>query len=70
VCQACARAYLFLRDVEHAIQAWEDRQTQELPVDETAAPGAGAQHGVCGLGGVCGSPGRRTVRAWRNISPS
>jgi len=27
-------AYLFLRDVEHAIQAWEDRQTQELPLDE------------------------------------
>jgi glutamate-ammonia-ligase adenylyltransferase len=26
---------LFLRDTEHAIQAWEDRQTQELPVDET-----------------------------------
>ncbi|MDP5071854.1 MAG: bifunctional [glutamate--ammonia ligase]-adenylyl-L-tyrosine phosphorylase/[glutamate--ammonia-ligase] adenylyltransferase, partial [Congregibacter sp.] len=24
-------AYLFLRDVEHGIQAWEDRQTQELP---------------------------------------
>jgi glutamate-ammonia-ligase adenylyltransferase len=27
-------AYLFLRDVEHVIQAWEDRQTQELPEDE------------------------------------
>ena len=27
-------AYLFLRDVEHAIQAWEDRQTQELPTDD------------------------------------
>ena len=27
-------AYLFLRDVEHAIQAWADRQTQELPADE------------------------------------
>jgi glutamate-ammonia-ligase adenylyltransferase len=26
------------RYVEHAIQAWEDRQTQELPADETAAP--------------------------------
>ncbi|MFT7287432.1 MAG: glutamate-ammonia-ligase adenylyltransferase [Halieaceae bacterium] len=29
-------AYLFLRDTEHAIQAWEDRQTQELPADELA----------------------------------
>ncbi|WP_439106577.1 bifunctional [glutamate--ammonia ligase]-adenylyl-L-tyrosine phosphorylase/[glutamate--ammonia-ligase] adenylyltransferase [Congregibacter sp.] len=29
-------AYLFLRDVEHAIQAWEDRQTQELPDNPTA----------------------------------
>ncbi|NRA19996.1 MAG: bifunctional [glutamate--ammonia ligase]-adenylyl-L-tyrosine phosphorylase/[glutamate--ammonia-ligase] adenylyltransferase [Oceanospirillaceae bacterium] len=27
-------AYLFLRDTEHAIQAINDRQTQELPVDE------------------------------------
>ncbi|MEE4108236.1 MAG: bifunctional [glutamate--ammonia ligase]-adenylyl-L-tyrosine phosphorylase/[glutamate--ammonia-ligase] adenylyltransferase [Halieaceae bacterium] len=27
-------AYLFLRDVEHAIQAWADRQSQELPADE------------------------------------
>ncbi|MFK7829786.1 MAG: bifunctional [glutamate--ammonia ligase]-adenylyl-L-tyrosine phosphorylase/[glutamate--ammonia-ligase] adenylyltransferase [Congregibacter sp.] len=26
-------AYLFLRDVEHALQAWDDRQTQELPGD-------------------------------------
>jgi glutamate-ammonia-ligase adenylyltransferase len=30
------KAYLFLRDVEHGIQAWEDRQTQELPDDATA----------------------------------
>jgi glutamate-ammonia-ligase adenylyltransferase len=29
-------AYLFLRDTEHAIQAWEDRQTQELPADAIA----------------------------------
>ncbi len=27
-------AYLFLRDSEHAIQGYADRQTQELPVDE------------------------------------
>jgi glutamate-ammonia-ligase adenylyltransferase len=27
-------AYLFLRNVEHGIQAWEDRQTQELPLDD------------------------------------
>jgi glutamate-ammonia-ligase adenylyltransferase len=27
-------AYLFLRDVEHAVQAWADRQTQELPAEE------------------------------------
>lgn len=27
-------SYLFLRDVEHAIQAMGDRQTQELPIDE------------------------------------
>ena len=27
------QAYCFLRDTEHAIQAWEDRQTQELPAD-------------------------------------
>ena len=29
-------AYLFLRDSEHAIQGYEDRQTQTLPRDETA----------------------------------
>ncbi|NND67189.1 MAG: bifunctional [glutamate--ammonia ligase]-adenylyl-L-tyrosine phosphorylase/[glutamate--ammonia-ligase] adenylyltransferase, partial [Halioglobus sp.] len=27
-------AYLFLRDTEHAIQGWLDRQTQELPTDD------------------------------------
>lgn len=27
-------AYRFLRDTEHAIQAWGDRQTQQLPQDE------------------------------------
>ncbi|TGD72941.1 bifunctional [glutamate--ammonia ligase]-adenylyl-L-tyrosine phosphorylase/[glutamate--ammonia-ligase] adenylyltransferase [Mangrovimicrobium sediminis] len=27
-------AYLFLRDSEHAIQGYQDRQTQELPVDD------------------------------------
>jgi [glutamine synthetase] adenylyltransferase / [glutamine synthetase]-adenylyl-L-tyrosine phosphorylase len=27
-------AYLFLRDAEHAIQGYQDKQTQELPVDE------------------------------------
>jgi glutamate-ammonia-ligase adenylyltransferase len=32
--QELADAYRFLRDAEHALQAWEDRQTQELPVDE------------------------------------
>jgi glutamate-ammonia-ligase adenylyltransferase len=31
--QALRAAYLFLRDTEHAIQAWDDRQTQDLPVD-------------------------------------
>ena len=29
-------AYLFLRDSEHAIQGYEDRQTQALPHDDTA----------------------------------
>ncbi len=29
-------AYLYLRDVEHAIQGYEDRQTQALPTDESA----------------------------------
>ncbi len=29
-------AYLFLRNAEHAIQAWKDEQTQQLPMDETA----------------------------------
>jgi glutamate-ammonia-ligase adenylyltransferase len=31
--QALRAAYLFLRDTEHAIQAWDDRQTQDLPAD-------------------------------------
>ncbi|MCB1841710.1 MAG: bifunctional [glutamate--ammonia ligase]-adenylyl-L-tyrosine phosphorylase/[glutamate--ammonia-ligase] adenylyltransferase, partial [Halioglobus sp.] len=30
------RAYLFLRDSEHGIQGYQDRQTQELPTDERA----------------------------------
>ncbi|GAB5412520.1 MAG: bifunctional [glutamate--ammonia ligase]-adenylyl-L-tyrosine phosphorylase/[glutamate--ammonia-ligase] adenylyltransferase [Congregibacter sp.] len=34
--QALTQAYLFLRDVEHAIQAWEDKQTQELPGEALA----------------------------------
>lgn len=29
-------AYCFLRDTEHALQAWEDRQTQNLPADPAA----------------------------------
>ena len=29
-------AYLFLRDSEHAIQGYQDKQTQELPTDELA----------------------------------
>ena len=29
-------AYLFLRDSEHAIQGYQDKQTQELPTDEMA----------------------------------
>lgn len=28
--------YTFLRDTEHAIQAWQDKQTQTLPSDNTA----------------------------------
>ncbi|WOJ92520.1 bifunctional [glutamate--ammonia ligase]-adenylyl-L-tyrosine phosphorylase/[glutamate--ammonia-ligase] adenylyltransferase [Congregibacter variabilis] len=36
VVQELQAAYLFLRDVEHVIQAWEDRQTQELPDQELA----------------------------------
>jgi glutamate-ammonia-ligase adenylyltransferase len=31
---ALLEAYIFLRNTEHAIQAWQDRQTQSLPVDE------------------------------------
>ena len=34
--QELQAAYLFLRNTEHAIQAWEDRQTQELPGDPDA----------------------------------
>ncbi|MEM6604678.1 MAG: bifunctional [glutamate--ammonia ligase]-adenylyl-L-tyrosine phosphorylase/[glutamate--ammonia-ligase] adenylyltransferase [Pseudomonadota bacterium] len=30
-------AYLFLRDTEHAIQAWDDKQTQSLPEGADAA---------------------------------
>ena len=29
-------AYLFLRDSEHTIQGYQDKQTQELPVDTVA----------------------------------
>ena len=36
VSEQLASAYLFLRDTEHAVQAWEDRQTQDLPVDPLA----------------------------------
>ncbi len=28
--------YCFLRNVEHAIQAWQDKQTQDLPIDPPA----------------------------------
>ncbi len=33
VAQQLVEAYRFLRNVEHAIQAWQDKQTQMLPVD-------------------------------------
>lgn len=33
VTQALTDAYIYLRNIEHAIQALQDRQTQELPVD-------------------------------------
>lgn len=33
--QQLKQAYLFLRDTEHGIQGYQDRQTQELPVDDT-----------------------------------
>lgn len=29
--QSLGEAYLFLRNVEHALQAWQDKQTQQLP---------------------------------------
>ncbi len=29
-------AYYFLRDTEHALQAWQDRQTQDLPTEAAA----------------------------------
>ena len=32
--QALYRAYVFLRQVEHALQGWNDKQTQLLPGDE------------------------------------
>ncbi|MEH6589289.1 MAG: bifunctional [glutamate--ammonia ligase]-adenylyl-L-tyrosine phosphorylase/[glutamate--ammonia-ligase] adenylyltransferase [Halioglobus sp.] len=35
VCEELRAAYLFLRDSEHAIQGYEDRQTQSLPEDDT-----------------------------------
>lgn len=35
IAQQLKQAYLFLRRVEHAIQALNDQQTQELPSDET-----------------------------------
>lgn len=41
VVQELQGAYLFLRDVEHGIQAWEDRQTQELPADPIAQAALG-----------------------------
>ncbi|MDO3387406.1 bifunctional [glutamate--ammonia ligase]-adenylyl-L-tyrosine phosphorylase/[glutamate--ammonia-ligase] adenylyltransferase [Gilvimarinus sp. SDUM040013] len=32
--EALLRAYIFLRNTEHAIQGFQDRQTQSLPMDE------------------------------------
>ncbi|KZX58170.1 bifunctional glutamine synthetase adenylyltransferase/deadenyltransferase [Halioglobus sp. HI00S01] len=40
------QAYLFLRDSEHAIQGYQDKQTQELPTDELAR---GAMASVMGF---------------------
>ncbi|HEY7772929.1 MAG TPA: bifunctional [glutamate--ammonia ligase]-adenylyl-L-tyrosine phosphorylase/[glutamate--ammonia-ligase] adenylyltransferase [Marinagarivorans sp.] len=31
---ALMHSYLYLRDAEHAIQAWQDKQTQDLPADD------------------------------------
>ncbi|MGQ9427154.1 bifunctional [glutamate--ammonia ligase]-adenylyl-L-tyrosine phosphorylase/[glutamate--ammonia-ligase] adenylyltransferase [Gilvimarinus sp. F26214L] len=33
VADRLAEAYVFLRDTEHALQGWQDRQTQQLPPD-------------------------------------
>ena len=32
--EVLAKAYIFLRNVEHAVQGWQDQQTQMLPGDE------------------------------------
>ena len=34
--QTLMQSYLFLRNAEHAIQAWQDKQTQDLPTSENA----------------------------------
>ncbi len=41
------RAYLFLRDVEHALQAYADRQTQQLPEEELQRAALAAAMGFC-----------------------
>jgi glutamate-ammonia-ligase adenylyltransferase len=43
--ELCA-AYLFLRDTEHAIQGWEDKQTQSLPAADDARNGLLAALGL------------------------
>ena len=44
VVQELQEAYVFLRNTEHAIQAWRDEQTQQLP--DSAFPQAGLAHSM------------------------
>ena len=45
-------AYVFLRDVEHRLQYWDDQQTQMLPENESQQNLLAQKYGVCGLASV------------------
>jgi glutamate-ammonia-ligase adenylyltransferase len=47
-----SEAYVFLRNVEHAIQGWQDRQTQILPDDESGLQRIAYTLGFCEAGDV------------------
>ncbi len=62
--EALAKAYIFLRTVEHRIQILDDLQTQTMPTDEEGLRALGAANGISRAGKRGGTAAPRSCRAY------